>query len=160
MVRYCPTEQKETALVDFMTPPQRSRAMSRVRSSGSKIERQVRSFLHTRGFRFRKNVYHLPGRPDIALAKYMTAIFIHGCFWHGHVGCKKSLLPATRTEFWQKKIAANQERDAQKIAELSRLQWRVAVIWGCSLNTAEHTSLTLDTLERWLYSEEQWCEIS
>jgi DNA mismatch endonuclease (patch repair protein) len=147
-------------VVDFMTPAQRSRAMSCVRSQGSTIERQVRSLLHTRGFRFRKNTRHLPGSPDLTLPKYTTAIFIHGCFWHGHTGCKKSQLPTTRAEFWHKKIVTNQARDKQKIAELFRLQWRVVVIWGCALSNSERISCTFNTFEKWLHTEERWCEIS
>jgi len=142
-----------------MTPSQRSRAMSQVRSTDSKIERQIRSLLHKRGFRFRKNARHLPGSPDILLAKYKAAAFIHGCFWHGHSGCKKSQLPTTRTEFWQKKITTNQERDTQKIAELFRLGWRVVVIWECALKNVDMLLGNIDKLQEWIQSSRQWCEI-
>jgi len=142
-----------------MTPTQRSHAMSRVRGSETKIERTVCSLLHQRGFRFRKNAVNLPGHPDIVLPKYKAAIFVHGCFWHGHPGCSKSKLPTTRTEFWQNKIGSTIERDKQKIDELSILGWRVAVVWECALKSKPLIEGTVASLQQWIHSTEVWFEI-
>jgi DNA mismatch endonuclease (patch repair protein) len=116
-----------------MTPAQRSRAMSKVRGKDTGIERFVRSALHRRGFRFRKNVSFLPGRPDIVLPKYQTVIFVHGCFWHGHQNCKAAKLPETRREFWENKIFGNVTRDAKHIRALQETGWKVLIIWECAL---------------------------
>jgi DNA mismatch endonuclease (patch repair protein) len=120
-------------LPDNMSPAQRSRAMSKVRGKDTGIERFVRSALHRRGFRFRKNVARLPGRPDIVLPRYRTVVFVHGCFWHHHEGCKASKLPDTRQEFWAEKIAGNVARDANHTQWLHDNGWRVLIIWECSL---------------------------
>jgi DNA mismatch endonuclease (patch repair protein) len=120
-------------LADNMTPAQRSRAMSKVRGRDTGIELFVRSALHRRGFRFRKNVPNLPGCPDIVLPKYRTVVFVHGCFWHHHEGCKASKLPETRREFWEQKIAGNVARDANHTQLLNKNGWRVLVVWECAL---------------------------
>jgi len=118
---------------DIMTPAQRSRAMSSVRGKDTVIEKFVRSELHRRGFRFRKNVAYLPGRPDLVLPKYNTIIFVNGCFWHGHKNCKASKLPETRREFWENKISLNIERDLRHIRDLRADGWKVLTFWECSL---------------------------
>jgi DNA mismatch endonuclease (patch repair protein) len=118
---------------DIMTTAQRSRAMSAVKGKDTGIERFVRSALHRRGFRFKKNVARLPGRPDIVLPKYHTVVFVHGCFWHGHENCKASKLPETRREFWEQKISGNIVRDAKHAQALRDSGWKVLVIWECSL---------------------------
>lgn len=118
---------------DIMTPSQRSRAMSMVRGKDTGIERFVRSKLHRRGFRFRKNVASLPGRPDIVLSKYRTIVFVHGCFWHGHESCKAAKLPETRREFWENKISGNVARDIKHIQALEDIGWNVLIIWECTL---------------------------
>jgi len=144
-------------MTDFMTKEQRSRAMSRVRGSETQLERLVRSELHKHGFRFRKNVRSLPGRPDIVLPKHRAVIFVHGCFWHGHQGCPASKLPETNREFWEEKIAANIVRDARQLENLRSLGWRVGVVWGCSLNA--DTSQTIASLADWLKGEEDTISI-
>lgn len=118
---------------DIMTTAQRSRAMSKVRGKDTGIERFVRSALHRRGFRFRKNVAGLPGRPDIVLPKYRTVVFVHGCFWHSHENCKASKLPETRREFWEQKISGNVVRDVKHARELREGGWKVLIIWECAL---------------------------
>jgi DNA mismatch endonuclease (patch repair protein) len=118
-------------MADFMTRDQRSRAMSKVRGRDTEIERIIRSSLHRKGFRFRKNVSSLPGRPDIVLAKYRSVIFIHGCLWHGHKDCKASKLPETRRSFWEKKITDNIIRDQRHIEALKDAGWNVLVVWEC-----------------------------
>lgn len=128
-------------MTDFMTRTQRSRAMSAVRGKETEIERSLRSFLHREGFRFRKNVQGLPGRPDIVLAKYRSVVFVQGCFWHHHKNCKRSKLPATRRAFWAKKIGDNVKRDQRQANNLRKAGWRVLMIWECQLrnpNTQNH----------------------
>ena len=112
----------------------RSRVMRSVKSSNTKPEIQVRSFLHRRGFRFRLNYKHLPGRPDIVLLKYKTAIFINGCFWHQHKGCKHARKPKSNLDYWEPKLKRNVRRDAQVRKELEQLGWNVLVIWECKLS--------------------------
>src|SRR3989304_10210943 len=114
-------------MTDSLTTTQRSRLMAKVHGQDTAIERKVRSFLYKKGYRFRKHVADLPGSPDVVLPKYKAVIFIHGCFWHGHSGCRKSRLPTTRYAFWEEKRRANLERDARKVTELLNLGWRVAV---------------------------------
>lgn len=120
-------------MADFMTPTQRSYAMSAVRATETGIEKSVRSQLHRRGFRFRKNVKQLPGSPDIVLPKYRSVVFVQGCFWHHHKHCKRSKLPETRREFWAKKIGDNVKRDQRQVSELRKHGWRVLLIWECEL---------------------------
>jgi DNA mismatch endonuclease, patch repair protein len=107
--------------------------MSRVRSKDTKPEMQVRSFLHSLGFRFRVHRKDLPGCPDIVLPKYRTAILVHGCFWHQHCGCPKARLPKQNHEFWAAKLRANATRDTLTKRELSALGWNVITIWECEL---------------------------
>jgi DNA mismatch endonuclease, patch repair protein len=120
-------------MADFMTSTQRSYAMSAVRATETWIEKSVRSQLHRRGFRFRKNVKQLPGSPDIVLPKYRSVVFVQGCFWHHHKDCKRSKLPNTRREFWAKKIGDNVKRDQRQVSELRKDGWRVLLIWECEL---------------------------
>jgi len=127
--------------MDVHSKETRSYNMSRVRSKDTKPEILVRKFLHKNGFRYRLHVKDLPGKPDIVLPKYKTVIFIHGCFWHGHEGCKKADLPKTRTEWWANKINGNIVND-RKVEDLLSLNcWRIITIWTCQLNksTLEYT---------------------
>ena len=147
-------------MVDFMAPEQRRRAMSRVPGKDTKPELTLRSVLHRQGFRFRKNVKSLPGSPDIVLPRYKVAIFIHGCFWHGHKGCPKSKLPSTRTAFWAEKIKANIFRDKRDIELLQEQGWRTAVVWGCSLRDKQSLKETIEALSRWIKSTDYTFETS
>lgn len=106
--------------------------MARIRGSDTKIELLVRRSLHARGFRYRLGGVGLPGRPDLVLLKHGTAIFVHGCFWHGH-SCSLFRLPKTRPDFWRDKIATNKRRDERVSQQLRELGWKVLVIWECSL---------------------------
>lgn len=117
---------------DNLTPDQRHKNMSHIRSTGSKPEQVVRSYLFAHGFRYRKNVRRLPGCPDVVLPKYRTVIFVNGCFWHQH-DCGRFVLPATNREFWQQKIERNVARDAKVRAELEAAGWRVITVWECEL---------------------------
>jgi len=118
-------------MVDRITKDQRSRIMSKIRSKDTQPEIIVRSLLHRMGYRFRLHRKDLPGKPDIVLPKYKTVIFVHGCFWHQHKGCKKASIPKSNTNFWQKKLSENHERDLKKQQELKKLGWKVIVIWEC-----------------------------
>jgi len=146
-------------MTDVLTPEQRGQLMAKIHGKDTTIEKIVRSNLHMRGYRFRKNVAELPGRPDIVLPKYKAVIFVHGCFWHGHSGCRKSRLPSTRKAFWEEKRQANLERDARKITRLISSGWRVAVVWQCVLEKSETLSITMNTLDDWIISESNHCEI-
>ena len=117
---------------DIYSKSKRSEIMSHISDKETKPEILVRKFLFAYGFRFRKNVKNLPGKPDIVLPKYKTAIFIHGCFWHGHT-CKRGALPTTNIEFWKTKINGNIERDKRNIAELTQQGWKVILIWQCEI---------------------------
>ena len=112
--------------------------MSRIRGSDTKLELLVRRALHSRGFRYRLGGAGLPGRPDLVLPRYRTAIFVHGCFWHGH-DCSLFRLPKTRPEFWQAKIESNQTRDERVLAQLAKMGWHTLVIWECSLRAVAET---------------------
>lgn len=121
---------------DKRSPPttaQRSRVMSTIRAKDTKPELLVRHALHRAGLRFRLHKKDLPGRPDLVLPKYGTAIFVHGCFWHGH-NCRPQKNPKTNTKFWTDKITRNIERDARKAKELKQAGWKVITIWACDLN--------------------------
>lgn len=119
----------------------RSYNMSCIKGKNTKPEEAVRKALFANGFRFRKNDKRLPGSPDIVLPKYRTVIFVNGCFWHGHTGCKYYVVPKTNTEFWLNKINSNIDRDAQKNIQLKELGWRVITVWECELkkNTINKT---------------------
>ncbi|MBI4687292.1 MAG: DNA mismatch endonuclease Vsr [Nitrospirae bacterium] len=120
-------------MVDIFSKNKRSAIMAKIRGDETQPEIVVRKFLFSKGFRFRKNVKTLPGKPDIVLPKYKTVIFIHGCFWHKHKNCKKAQLPETRKEFWEKKISGNVERDKKNIRQLKKTGWQVIVLWQCRL---------------------------
>jgi DNA mismatch endonuclease (patch repair protein) len=119
--------------MDRLTKERRSWNMARIRSRDTRPEKQLRSLLHKAGYRFRINVKQLPGSPDIVLPKYRTAIFVHGCFWHRHAGCKYAYNPKSRIEFWENKFRGTKERDLQKTKELEASGWSVLVVWECEL---------------------------
>ena len=118
---------------DKLTPQQRHYCMSRIRGKATKPEIKVRHWLWSHGYRYRLNVKSVPGKPDIVLRKYRTAIFVNGCFWHGHVGCSKYVVPKSNTEFWLTKIERNKERDQQNYKDLHDAGWHVIIIWECQL---------------------------
>jgi DNA mismatch endonuclease (patch repair protein) len=123
------------AMVDSLTPAQRSERMSRIRSSNTKPEIYLRKALHRLGFRFRLHGRKLPGKPDIILPKHKAVVFVHGCFWHRHQGCKVATIPKTNTDFWLAKFARNVERDGVVIQKLQDEGWRVFVTWECETDT-------------------------
>ncbi|WP_415713066.1 very short patch repair endonuclease [Maridesulfovibrio sp.] len=117
--------------MDHLTPEKRSWNMSRIRGKDTKPEMVVRSLLHRMGYRFRLHRKDLPGKPDIVLPKYKTVLFVHGCYWHRHEGCRHATVPKTNTDFWMNKFNKNIERDQRVRQELQQLGWRVVTIWEC-----------------------------
>ena len=142
--------------MDTLTPQQRHYNMSRIKGSDTKPEKLVRSQLHSFGFRFRKNYRKLPGKPDIVLPKYHAILFINGCFWHWHEGCRQMRFPKTNTEFWKKKLLGNRDRDKEEIKRLLSDGWRVGVVWECSI-TGKNRALKIMTVSEeialWLEEE-------
>ena len=122
--------------------------MAAVHSKDTKPEVLVRKFLFAKGLRFRVCDQKLPGKPDIVLPKYKTAIFIDGCFWHGHEGCKRSHLPQTRLDFWRNKINANKLRDRRNDTDLTNAGWRVIRLWECEIRNKSSQAAALDALYR------------
>lgn len=125
-------------MADIFTPEKRSEVMSRIKGRNTKPEIAVRSMLHRLGYRFTVNGpknRRFPGRPDIVLPKHKVALFVHGCFWHGHEGCRDFRVPKSRTEFWENKISSNQSRDRRVIASLHLMGWKVVTIWACEMKT-------------------------
>lgn len=120
-------------MTDVHSPEIRSYNMSRIRNKDTKPELIVRKYLFSNGFGYRLHVKNLPGKPDIVLSKYKTVIFIHGCFWHGHEGCKYYVVPKTRTEWWLNKINSNKQRDLKNYSKLRNVGWRGITIFECQL---------------------------
>lgn len=133
-------------MADIKTKESRSYNMSRIAGKDTKPEELVRKYLFSRGFRYRKNVRKLPGSPDLVLPKYRTVIFVNGCFWHGHEGCKYFVWPKSNVEFWRKKIEANISRDQRKEAQLRNMGWNVLIVWECELRPSKRQA-TLEGLE-------------
>ena len=119
--------------MDVHTPEQRQRNMSAIKGKDTKPEIQVRKALHALGYRFRLHRKDLPGKPDIVLPKYKTVIFVNGCFWHRHPGCKYASTPSTNSDFWNAKFEENTARDKRNYAQLEELGWKVVVIWECEV---------------------------
>ncbi|MGV3589874.1 MAG: very short patch repair endonuclease [Adhaeribacter sp.] len=141
-------------MTDNHTPEVRSYNMSRIRSKDTKPEMLVRKFLHAKGFRYRLHVNALPGKPDLVLKKHKTVIFINGCFWHGHQGCRYFVIPKSRTEFWINKINRNVQRENKATQQLKSLNWHVLTIWECELKKDKKDS-TLNKLIHNIYQAQK-----
>jgi len=131
--------------------------MSKVSSIETKPEIIVRKYLFSKGFRYRKNVKNLPGKPDIVLSKYKTIIFINGCFWHGHENCEATKIPASNVLYWTKKISSNVTRDVKNMQLLNELGWNVIIIWECELKMKIQDSRLnslIDEIIKWKHSKE------
>ncbi|MCV0381743.1 very short patch repair endonuclease [Nitratireductor sp.] len=124
-------------MVDTLSPEERSKRMSLIRSSDTTPELAIRRALHALGLRYRLNDKKLPGKPDLVFPRYKHALFVHGCFWHRHAGCKVATTPKSNTDFWLQKFQRNVDRDARVQAELRELGWTVQVVWECELKTPE-----------------------
>lgn len=130
-------------MADILTPEQRSALMAKVGTKNTVPEMRVRKCAHRLGYRFRLHRKGLPGSPDVVFPRLKKAIFVHGCFWHRHLGCVKASMPKTRTEFWSEKFAANVARDASDIAALENLGWSVLVVWECETRKTGDLAATL-----------------
>jgi DNA mismatch endonuclease (patch repair protein) len=119
--------------MDIVDRKTRSRMMAGIKGKDTQPELMIRRFLHAQGFRYRLHEGSLPGKPDLVLPRYKLCIFVHGCFWHRHDGCRFATTPKTRPEFWMKKFAANRQRDIQVKMQLHAAGWRVFEIWECGL---------------------------
>ena len=138
-------------MTDVHNTETRSYNMSQIKGKDTKPEDIVRKYLFSKGFRYRKNVSNLPGKPDIVLPKYKICIFVNGCFWHKHEGCKYFVWPKNNAEFWKEKIEKNTARDTQNFAKLESEGWRVLIIWECQLK-AKVRAQSLKELENILLS--------
>ncbi len=132
--------------MDNRTKEARSRNMSHIPGKDTKPEETVRKYLFSKGFRYRKNVSSLPGKPDIVLPKYNAVVFVNGCFWHAHEGCKWFVPPKSNTVFWEAKFAYNRERDIKNIEKLHSMGWRVFIVWECEIRHAD-ASIRMKALE-------------
>jgi len=133
--------------------------MAGIRGKDTKPELGLRRALHRLGFRFRLHAKGLPGRPDIILPKHSAAIFVHGCFWHRHAGCRYATKPKSRTRFWNKKFKGNMERDLRNRAALETAGWRVAIVWECTLRKPEEITRTAGRVGKWLKTRKRGLEI-
>ena len=123
--------------MDTVTRERRSEIMSRIRGRGTRPEMAVRRLVHGLGYRYRLHGKHLPGRPDLVFARRKMVIFVHGCFWHRHPGCRLARTPKSRVDFWRAKLDGNRERDLLTQRELRDLGWRLLVVWECELNNLD-----------------------
>lgn len=150
-------------MADIKSPEERSRNMAKIRSKDTKPESWFRRKLFERGYRYRKNVNHIPGHPDVWLAKYNTAIFVHGCFWHRHNGCKYAYLPKSRVEFWTDKFKRNVERDQKVRDELAVVGVRILIIWECTvkqmMKTDSYKNEVMEKTVAFLNSDEMYLEL-
>ena len=144
-------------MTDRIDATARSRTMAAIRSKNTQPEKWVRSALHRQGFRFRLHSKTLPGSPDLVLRKHHAVIFINGCFWHQHEGCKAAHLPKSRTDFWARKFARNLARDQKVLYQLKVLGWRAAIIWECGLKKARREQ-SLQHVVAWLQSHSEYFE--
>ena len=142
--------------MDIFSKSKRSEIMAKVSAKDTKPEILVKKFLFSRGFRVRKNVKELPGKPDIVLPKYKTVIFIHGCFWHGHDNCEAATLPTSNVEYWTKKVSSNVTRDLQHKQQLTSSGWCVISVWECELKR-KNRETTLNLPEKTIRNNPKSC---
>ncbi|MCO7557624.1 very short patch repair endonuclease [Metapseudomonas otitidis] len=133
-------------MTDFLSPAERSERMSRIRGKDTQPELALRKVLHRLGLRYRLHGAGLPGKPDLVFPRYRTVVFVHGCFWHRHSGCKIATTPKSNTQFWQEKFEKNIARDAQTAIELQASGWIVLVVWECELASAKKARETGERL--------------
>ncbi|WP_342066249.1 very short patch repair endonuclease [Achromobacter kerstersii] len=147
-------------MTDVVSPEKRSQMMSGIKGKNSLPEMLVRKVLFAMGYRFRLHRRDLPGTPDITMPGYKIVIFVHGCFWHAHQGCKYAKTPSTRTEFWTAKLRANVDRDQRTVDKLTELGWRVLIVWECSTRDREAAAGLPTVLRQWINSDVSLGEIS
>lgn len=139
-------------MADIVDKQTRSRMMAGIKGKNTKPELVLRRALHARGFRYRLHSKTVPGRPDLVFPKHHAIVFVHGCFWHRHEGCRYTTTPSTRPEFWQAKFDANVARDRSVHDQLLDAGWRVATVWECALRRPAETALAANLLAAWLRS--------
>ena len=127
--------------------------MAHVRGCDTKPELKLRKALFAKGFRYRTNVKKLPGKPDIVLRKYKSVIFVNGCFWHGHSGCKYATRPKSNVQFWENKIRTNQRRDQLRTLQLEANGWHVITVWECSINSKQEFPKLVESLAQELHAQ-------
>lgn len=137
-------------MTDIVPPATRSRMMAGIRGKNTAPELAVRKALFAAGLRFRLHRKDLPGRPDIVLGRRRIAIFVHGCFWHQHAGCRNAKMPATNREFWTEKLLANVRRDQRAVCELQNAGWRILIVWECSVRSTKDKPLLQTELTAWI----------
>lgn len=135
-------------MTDTLSPQQRSALMSKVRSADTKPEWVLRCGLHRLGFRYRLRDTRLPGRPDMVFPRYRSVVFVHGCYWHRHAGCKDATMPKSNVEFWASKFAENVERDRRVMDAIRQQGWRTLIVWECEL--VGDTTETVARVAAWL----------
>lgn len=140
-------------MIDVVSEKTRSLMMSGIKSKNTKPEMLVRKALFAEGYRFRLHRKDLPGSPDVVLPSRKLAIFVNGCFWHGHTGCKLAKVPATRPEFWRAKLERNRSRDFEAIGALEKLGWRVLVVWECFIRQQTNYLDLGSAISKWIESE-------
>ena len=149
--------------MDTLSPSDRHKNMSHIRAKNTKPEKQIRSALHHAGFRYRICDKRYPGKPDLIFPHYYAVIFINGCFWHAHEGCKYYVFPKSNQLFWKKKLERNKERDAENIKYYQEQCWRVCVVWECSIrgkNSRQKIEKVTEQIIQWLEEpEEMFLEI-
>jgi DNA mismatch endonuclease (patch repair protein) len=148
--------------MDIVNKEKRSEMMSGIRSQNTNPELLIRKGLFKSGYRYRINNNKIYGKPDIVLKKYKAVIFIHGCFWHGHLGCKYFKIPKSNTQFWIDKIDRNRKRDAEVLNFLHATGWRICIIWECAIrgrSQLKDLEKTIRKISRWLKSDRVWLEV-
>lgn len=144
-------------MVDIVDSKTRSRMMSAIRGKDTRPEMFLRRAMHTAGFRYRLHRKDLPGTPDMVFSRYRAVIFVHGCFWHRHPGCRFTSTPATRPDFWNAKFKRNVERDLANRKELTKAGWRVGIVWECTLKERRPPDI-VDAISAWLKSDKKFLE--
>lgn len=129
-------------MTDIFPPEKRSEIMRKIKPTGSKQEVFIRKLVHSMGYRYRLHKKDLPGNPDLVFTKYKKVIFVHGCFWHGHEGCKRSALPTANADFWKKKLTGNAERDKSNYKRLELLGWKYMIIWQCEIKESQRKKIS------------------
>ena len=146
-------------MVDTIDKETRSRMMAAIRGKNTKPEMVLRKALHARGFRYRLHGKGIFGKPDLVFRKFKAVVFVHGCFWHRHSGCRYSHIPSSNRDFWQNKLNRNVARDQAVVHKLLETEWRIATVWECSLKTQNDVDISVEKLTEWLKSSTSLLEI-
>lgn len=147
-------------VTDIVSPAKRSQMMSGIRGRDTGPELRVRRLLHGRGYRFRLHRRDLPGSPDLVLPRHRVVVFVHGCFWHFHAGCRLAKVPGSRPDFWRTKLLGNRARDTVAIEALQADGWRVLVVWECWLRVTRDDEVAAESLAAWMRSGQSFRELS